>query len=69
MVEFDKDKVGNIQQTGGIETAVLDNGPAKGSRVAWVNTGSGLCHKVAIVGQRLWTLWMKDKETVLVNRK
>ncbi|MCD6392561.1 MAG: aldose 1-epimerase family protein [Planctomycetes bacterium] len=41
-------KVGNIHQIGGIETSVLDNGPAKGSRIAWVNTGSGLRYKVAI---------------------
>jgi len=43
-----KDKVGNIQQIGGIETSVVDNGPASGSRVAWFNTGSGLRYKVAI---------------------
>lgn len=42
------DKVGNVHQIGGIETAVLDNGPARGSRIAWVNTGSGLRYKVAI---------------------
>jgi len=42
------DKVGNISQIGGIETSVLDNGPARGSRIAWVNTGSGLRYKVAI---------------------
>lgn len=42
------DKVGNIQQIGGIETSVLDNGPACGSRIAWVNTGSGLRYKVAV---------------------
>jgi galactose mutarotase-like enzyme len=42
------DKVGAIQQIGGIETAVLDNGPARGSRIAWVNTGGGLRYKVAI---------------------
>jgi len=43
-----KDKVGNIQQLGGIETSVLDNGPGRGSRVAWVNTGSGVRYKIAI---------------------
>ena len=43
-----KGKVGNFQQIGGIETSVLDNGPARGSRVAWVNTGSGLRYRVAI---------------------
>ena len=43
-----KDKVINPHQVGGIETYVCDNGVAKGSRVAWVNTGSGLRFKVAI---------------------
>ncbi len=42
------DKVGNISQVGGIETSILDNGPAKGSRIAWINTGSGLRYKIAI---------------------
>jgi hypothetical protein len=41
-------KVGNISQVGGIETSVLDNGSARGSRIAWINTGSGLRFKVAI---------------------
>lgn len=41
-------KIGNVSQVGGIETSVLDNGPGKGSRIAWVNTGSGLRYKVAI---------------------
>lgn len=48
MTESWKDKVGNIQQLGGIETSVLDNGPARGNRIAWVNTGSGLRYQVAI---------------------
>lgn len=48
MTESWKNKVGNISQIGGIETSVLDNGSAKGSRIAWVNTGSGLRYKVAI---------------------
>lgn len=48
MSESWEDKGGNIQQIGGIETSVLDNGPARGSRIAWVNTGSGLRYKVAI---------------------
>jgi hypothetical protein len=43
-----EDKVGNISQIGGIETSVLDNGPAAGSRIAWFNTGSGLRYKVSI---------------------
>ena len=43
-----KDKVINHHQLGGIETAVLDNGPGKDVRIAWVNTGSGLRYKVVI---------------------
>ncbi|MBN1489369.1 MAG: DUF4432 family protein [Phycisphaerae bacterium] len=35
-------------QLGGIETSVLDNGPGRGGRIAWVNTGAGLRYKVAI---------------------
>jgi hypothetical protein len=41
-------KVGNPAQLGGIETSVLDNGPGKGVRIAWVNTGSGLRFKVVL---------------------
>lgn len=41
-------KVANYEQIGGIETSILDNGPAKGTRIAWVNTGAGLRYKVAI---------------------
>ena len=36
------------EQVGGIMTAVLDNGPARGSRVAFVNTGGGLRYTVAL---------------------
>jgi len=43
-----EEKVINPHQVGGIETYICDNGAAKGSRVAWVNTGSGLRFKVAI---------------------
>jgi uncharacterized protein DUF4432 len=43
-----QDKVGNHSQIGGIETSVLDNGLGKGTRIAWVNTGSGLRYKVVI---------------------
>ncbi len=43
-----KDKVINNAQLGGIETSVLDNGPDKGTRIAWVNTGEGLRYKVVI---------------------
>lgn len=43
-----QDKVGNVSQLGGIETSVIDNGPGRSSRIAWINTGSGLRYKVAI---------------------
>ena len=43
-----RDKVCNSAQIGGIETSVLDNGPGKGVRIAWVNTGAGLRYKVVI---------------------
>ena len=41
-------KISNPAQLGGIETAVLDNGASRGSRIAWVNTGAGLRYKVVI---------------------
>lgn len=41
-------KVSNPIQVGGIETAVLDNGAGRGTRVAWINTGAGLRYKVVI---------------------
>lgn len=41
-------KIINPAQIGGIETSVLDNGLAKGVRIAWVNTGTGLRYKVLI---------------------
>jgi len=43
-----EDKISNPSQLGGIDTSVLDNGPGKGVRVAWVNTGSPLRYRVAI---------------------
>ena len=43
-----KDKISNSAQLGGIETAVLDNGAARGTRIAWVNTGTGLRYKVIL---------------------
>ena len=43
-----QDKVGNFAQVGGIETSILDDGPGKGTRIAWVNTGCGLRYKVVI---------------------
>ena len=41
-------KVVNPAQIGGIETAILDNGLGRGTRIAWVNTGAGLRYKVVI---------------------
>ncbi len=41
-------KLSNPAQLGGIETAVLDNGPGRGTRVAWVNTGTGLRYKIVL---------------------
>ncbi len=41
-------KVINHAQIGGIETSVLDNGLGLGTRIAWINTGSGLRYKVVI---------------------
>jgi len=43
-----QNKVNNVAQIGGIETSVLDNGPGKGARIAWVNTGAGLRFKIVI---------------------
>jgi len=41
-------RVGNRAQLGGIETSVIDNGPGRGCRIAWVDTGSGLRYKVVL---------------------
>lgn len=41
-------KLSNPAQLGGIETAILDNGAGRGTRIAWVNTGTGLRFKVVI---------------------
>lgn len=43
-----KDTISNPAQIGGIETSVLDNGAAKGVRIAWINTGTGLRYKVVL---------------------
>lgn len=43
-----KAPVMNVLQLGGIETSVLDDGPGRGVRIAWVNTGGGLRYKVVI---------------------
>jgi hypothetical protein len=41
-------KISNPAQLGGIEVAVLDNGAGRGTRIAWINTGTGLRYKVVI---------------------
>ena len=41
-------KICNPAQIGGIETSVIDNGPGKGVRIAWINTGCGLRYKVVL---------------------
>lgn len=43
-----KGKVGNRSQVGGIELAVLNDGSARGSRIAWIDTGAGLRYKVLL---------------------
>ncbi len=42
------DKISNPAQVGGIETSIIDNGLGKGTRIAWVNTGTGLRYKVVL---------------------
>lgn len=41
-------KISNHTQLGGIETSVIDNGAGRGTRIAWINTGTGLRYKVVI---------------------
>ncbi len=41
-------KLSNTTQLGGIETSVIDNGAGRGTRIAWINTGTGLRFKVVI---------------------
>ncbi|MBM4143654.1 MAG: DUF4432 family protein [Lentisphaerae bacterium] len=41
-------KVSNMAQVAGIELCAMEDGPARGTRVAWVNTGSPLRFKVAV---------------------
>src|SRR5215212_4052836 len=41
-------RISNAAQLGGIETSVLDNGAGRGTRIAWINTGTGLRYKVVI---------------------
>jgi len=43
-----QNKISNAAQVGGIETSVLDNGAGRGTRIAWVNTGTGLRYKVVL---------------------
>lgn len=43
-----RDMISNPVQLGGIETSVLDNGPGRGTRIAWINTGTGLRYKVVV---------------------
>ena len=42
------EKLSNPAQLGNIETSVLDNGAGRGTRIAWINTGTGLRYKVVI---------------------
>lgn len=41
-------KISHHAQLGGIETSVLDNGPGRGSRIAWINTGTPLRYKIVV---------------------
>jgi hypothetical protein len=41
-------KISNPAQIGGIETSILDNGLGRGTRIAWMNTGTGLRYKIVI---------------------
>ncbi len=41
-------KISHHTQLGGIETSVLDNGSGRGTRIAWINTGTGLRYKVVL---------------------
>ncbi len=43
-----RNKISNAAQLGGIETSVIDNGSGRGTRIAWVNTGTGLRYKIVI---------------------
>lgn len=43
-----KGKISNHTQLGGIETSIIDNGAGRGTRIAWINTGTGLRYKVVI---------------------
>lgn len=41
-------KISNPTQLGGIETSVIDNGAGRNTRIAWINTGTGLRYKIVI---------------------
>ena len=41
-------KISNPAQIGGIETSIMDNGLGRGTRIAWINTGTGLRYKIVI---------------------
>ena len=43
-----ENKISNPAQLGGIETSILDNGEGRGTRIAWINTGTGLRYKVVL---------------------
>ncbi|WP_439488747.1 aldose 1-epimerase family protein [Algoriphagus sp.] len=43
-----KQKLSNSLQIGGVEISVLDNGAGRGTRIAWINTGTGLRYKVVL---------------------
>ncbi len=43
-----KDMFCNNSQIASIETSILDQGPGKSVRIAWINTGSGLRYKVVL---------------------
>ena len=43
-----QDKISNHHQLGGIETSILDNGKGRGTRIAWINTGTGLRYKIVL---------------------
>lgn len=48
MQENWQDKISNSAQLGGIETSILDNGQGRGTRIAWINTGTGLRFKIVL---------------------
>ena len=48
MLQSWKGKISNHHQLGGIETSIIDNGAGRGTRIAWINTGTGLRYKVVL---------------------